>query len=35
MQLKNIATLGVKELYSMKADPVLLLLIVYIFSFAV
>lgn len=35
MQLKNIVTLGVKELYSMKADPILILLILYIFSFAV
>lgn len=35
MRLKNIAQLGIKELYSLKADPVLLLLIIYIFSVAV
>lgn len=35
MQVKNIATLGVKELFSMKADPILVLLILYIFTFAV
>lgn len=35
MQVKNIATLGVKELFSMKADPILILLILYIFTFAV
>ncbi len=33
--LSNIFRLGVKELRSLRADPVLLLLIVYVFSFAV
>ncbi|MEB8386540.1 ABC transporter permease [Rhodobacteraceae bacterium KMM 6894] len=33
--LSNIYRLGVKELRSLRADPVLLLLIVYVFSFAV
>ena len=35
MRVKNIAQLGIKELFSLKADPVLLLLIIYIFSVAV
>jgi len=33
--LTNIFQLGIKELFSLRADPVMLLLIVYMFSFAV
>ena len=33
--LTNVFRLGLKELSSLRADPVLILLIVYIFSFAV
>ena len=31
----NILRLGIKELYGLAADPVLLLLIVFVFTFAV
>jgi ABC-2 type transport system permease protein len=34
-RLSNILALGIKELFSLRADPVLLLLIVYTFSYAV
>ena len=34
-RLINILALGVKELFSMRADPILLLLIAYTFSYAV
>ena len=35
MNLKNVRELGLKELFSLRSDPVLMLLIVYIFSIAV
>jgi ABC-2 type transport system permease protein len=35
MRLANVFRLGVKELYSLRADPILLVMIVYAFSFAV
>jgi ABC-2 type transport system permease protein len=35
LRLANIFRLGVKELYSLRADPILLVMIVYAFSFAV
>jgi ABC-2 type transport system permease protein len=35
LRLANIFKLGVKELYSLRADPILLVMIVYAFSFAV
>jgi ABC-2 type transport system permease protein len=34
-RLTNILALGIKELYSLRADPVLLVLIIYTFSYAV
>ena len=34
-RLINILALGVKELYSIRADPVMLVLIIYTFSYAV
>ncbi|MFZ2019126.1 MAG: hypothetical protein WAU90_10700, partial [Methyloceanibacter sp.] len=34
-RLSNILALGVKELYSIRADPVMLVLIIYTFSYAV
>jgi ABC-2 type transport system permease protein len=35
LRLANVFRLGVKELYSLRADPILLVMIVYAFSFAV
>jgi ABC-2 type transport system permease protein len=35
LRLGNVFRLGVKELYSLRADPILLVMIVYAFSFAV
>ena len=35
MKAKHVAQLGLKELFSLKSDPVLILLIIYIFSVAV
>jgi len=35
MRLANVFRLGVKELYSLRADPILLVMIVYAFTFAV
>jgi ABC-2 type transport system permease protein len=35
LRLANVFRLGVKELYSLRADPVLLIMIVYAFTFAV
>ena len=34
-RLANILALGMKELFSIRADPVMLVLIVYTFSYAV
>ena len=35
LRLANVFRLGLKELYSLRADPILLVMIVYAFSFAV
>ena len=35
LRLANVFRLGAKELYSLRADPVLLIMIVYAFTFAV
>jgi ABC-2 type transport system permease protein len=35
LKIANVLNLGIKELYSLKADPTLLVLIVYIFTFSV
>ena len=35
LRLANVFRLGVKELFSLRADPILLVLIVYVFTLAV
>ena len=35
MNIKNVTELGLKELFSLRSDPVLIFLIIYIFSIAV
>jgi len=35
LRLANVFRLGIKELYSLRADPILLVMIVYAFTFAV
>ena len=35
MNINNVSELGLKELFSLRSDPVLVLLIIYIFSVSV